>query len=66
LVEFDALAIAEEAGSSKAVNVVLLGAASSALPFTQEEWMEVIEQHVKPIFVELNKEAFAKGQAVRA
>jgi len=66
LVEFDALAIAEDAGSSKAVNVVLLGAASSALPFTQEEWMEVIEQHVKPIFVELNKEAFAKGQAVRA
>ena len=66
LVEFDALAIAEEAGSSKAVNVVLLGAASNALPFTQEEWMEVIEKHVKPKFVELNKEAFAKGQAVQA
>ena len=66
LVEFDALAIAEEAGNSKAVNVVLLGAASNALPFTQEEWMEVIEKHVKPKFVELNKEAFAKGQAVQA
>ena len=63
LVEFDALALAEEAGSSKAVNVVLLGAASNALPFTQEEWMDVIEKHVKPKFVELNKEAFAKGQA---
>ena len=66
LVAFDALALAEEAGSSKAVNVVLLGAASKALPFTQEEWMTVIEQHVKPKFVELNKEAFAKGQAVQA
>ena len=64
LVEFDALALAEEAGSSKAVNVVLLGAASRALPFSQEEWMGVIEKHVKPKFVELNKEAFAKGQAV--
>ena len=64
LVEFDALALAEEAGSSKAVNVVLLGAASHALPFSQEEWMDVIENHVKPKFVELNKEAFAKGQAV--
>ena len=62
LVEFDALALAEEAGSSKAVNVVLLGAASNALPFTEEEWMEVIEKQVKPKFVELNKEAFAKGQ----
>ena len=64
LVKFDALALAEEAGSSKAVNVVLLGAASKALPFTQEAWMEVIEKFVKPKFVEMNKEAFAKGQAV--
>ena len=64
LVKFDALALAEEAGSSKAVNVVLLGAASKALPFTQDEWMEVIEKNVKPKFIELNKEAFAKGQAV--
>ncbi len=64
LIEFDALALATEAGSSKAVNVVLLGAASKALPFTEEEWMDVIEQHVKPKFVELNKVAFTMGQAV--
>lgn len=61
LVQFDALALAEEAGSSKAVNVVLLGAASKDLPFTQDEWMSVIEAHVKPKFVDLNKEAFGKG-----
>jgi len=64
LVKFDALALAEKAGSSKAVNVVLLGAASKALPFTQEEWMEVIGRYVKPKFVEMNKAAFAMGQAV--
>ena len=63
LVNFDALKIAEAAGSSKAVNVVLLGAASADLPFSQEEWMSVIEQHVKPKFVELNKEAFRAGLA---
>ena len=61
LVELDALAIAEEAGSSKAVNVVLLGAASGDLPFSREEWLKVIEDNVKPKFVELNKEAFVKG-----
>ena len=62
LVEFDALAIAEEIGTSKAVNVVLLGAASRDLPFDEADWMSVIEDNVKPKFVELNKLAFAKGR----
>lgn len=59
---FDALEIATECGSVKAVNVVLLGAASNALPFSEEEWLNVIETFVKPKFVELNKEAFARGR----
>lgn len=62
LVSFDALAIAEEEGSSKATNVVLLGAASCDMPFTDDEWMSVIEEHVKPKFVDLNKAAFKRGQ----
>ena len=59
---FDAMKIASECGSTKAVNVVLLGAASEALPFSEEEWMKVIEENVKPKFVELNKKAFTMGQ----
>lgn len=59
---FDALEIAESCGSSKAVNLVLLGAASKDLPFTEEEWMKAIEENVKPKFIELNKEAFEKGR----
>jgi indolepyruvate ferredoxin oxidoreductase beta subunit len=59
---FDALSIAEECGSAKAVNVVLLGAASVNLPFEEDLWMKVIEENVKPKFVDLNKEAFAKGR----
>lgn len=59
---FDALEIAEDCGSSKAVNLVLLGAASKDLPFTEEEWMKTIEENVKPKFIELNKEAFEKGR----
>lgn len=61
---FDALKIAEEAGSDKAVNVVLLGAASKDLPFDDDSWIRVIEDNVKPRFVEMNKFAFMKGQQV--
>ena len=62
LKEFDALKIAAECGSTKAVNIVLLGAAARNLPFSTEEWMKVIEENVKPKFVEMNKFAFMKGQ----
>ena len=61
---FDALSIAEEVGSDKAVNVVLLGAASKELPFSDEAWQKVIERNVKEKFVDMNKFAFSKGQQV--
>lgn len=59
---FDALQVASDCGSSKAVNVVLLGAASRKLPFSNDAWMKVIEGNVKEKFVEMNKFAFIKGQ----
>lgn len=59
---FDALKIAEECGSVKAVNVVLLGAASNDLPFDEAAWIKVIEENVKPKFVDLNKKAFELGR----
>lgn len=59
---FDALEIAERCGSVKAVNVVLLGAASRDLPFDEAAWIKVIEENVKPKFVELNKSAFEEGR----
>lgn len=59
---FDALRIAEECGSVKAVNVVLLGAASKEMPFDEEAWIKVIEENVKPKFIELNKKAFEMGR----
>ena len=59
---FDALSIAEECGSVKAVYVVLLGAASKDLPFDESAWIKVIEENVKPKFVELNKKAFEMGR----
>lgn len=59
---FDALKIAESCGSVKAVNVVLLGAASKDLPFEEAAWIKVIEENVKPKFIELNKKAFEMGR----
>jgi len=59
---FDALALAEEAGNAKAVNLVLLGRLSKYFDFTDEEWMLAIEESVPAKFLELNKKAFALGR----
>ena len=58
----DALSLAEAAGSSKAVNIVLMGHLSRNFDFTEEEWMTAIEQSVPAKFLELNKKAFALGR----
>ena len=59
---FDALSLAEQAGSSKAVNIVLMGHLSRNFDFTEEEWMTALEQSVAPKFLEMNKKAFALGR----
>ena len=57
----DALTLAEEAGSSKAVNLVLMGRLSKYFDFTAEEWLTAIEASVPPKFLEMNKKAFNLG-----
>ena len=57
----DALSLAEQAGSSKAVNLVLMGKLSKYFDIPEEEWMAAIEQSVPPKFLEMNKKAFALG-----
>ncbi len=57
----DALSLANEAGSSKAVNLVLMGRLSKYFDFTKEEWLAAIEASVPPKFLELNKKAFELG-----
>ena len=58
---FDALSLAEQAGSAKAVNIVLMGHLSRSFDFTQKEWMDAIEKSVPAKFLELNKKAFTLG-----
>lgn len=60
---FDALSLAEQAGSSKAVNIVLMGRLSKWFDFTEEEWMDALTQSVPPKFLELNKKAFDLGKS---
>ena len=61
--DMDALSLADEAGSSKAVNIVLMGRLSRYFPeIPEEKWLAAIEACVKPKFIELNKKAFALGR----
>jgi len=57
----DALALALEVGSAKAVNVVLLGALARQLGIPRGAWEDAIRAGVKPRFVEVNLRAFARG-----
>lgn len=58
---FDALSLAEDAGSSKAVNIVLMGRLAKYLQIPYEKWIDAIAKSVKPQFVEINKKAFDLG-----
>lgn len=62
LIVVDALRLAEEAGSAKAVNVVLMGVASRTLGFSEEAWQNALTACVPEKFLELNKKAFVLGQ----
>ena len=57
----DGAAACAELGSSKVLNMVLLGAAleSGELPVTKEEVAAVMKERVKPRFVEMNSKALA-------
>ena len=60
----DCLSLAEQAGSSKAVNIVLMGRLSryfDEIPL--ERWQKAIEECVPAKFLELNQKAFLLGRA---
>ena len=58
----DCLSLAEEAGSAKAVNIVLLGRLSHYFDLPQEEWMKSLEANVPSKFLDMNKKAFELGK----
>ncbi len=62
VIAVDALALAEQAGSPKAVNVVLTGVLSKAMDLPESVWQQSLETTVPPKFLELNKKAFRLGR----
>ncbi len=63
VISFDATKLAVEAGSERAMNVVLLGAlaATGRLPFRGDGLKKAIESRVPPSTIETNMRAFESG-----
>jgi indolepyruvate ferredoxin oxidoreductase beta subunit len=62
LMLLDAEELAREAGSARAVNVVLLGAASLVLPFSLDAWERGLAAAVPAKILDVNRRAFALGR----
>ncbi|WP_029232214.1 indolepyruvate oxidoreductase subunit beta [Butyrivibrio sp. VCB2006] len=58
----DCLSLAEQAGSAKAVNIVLLGRLSHYFDLPEDAWMKSLEANVPSKFLEMNKKAFELGK----
>lgn len=58
----DCVSLAKEAGTVKAVNLVLLGRLSHYFDFSEDAWMASLEACVPAKVVDINKKAFALGR----
>ncbi len=58
----DCVSLAREAGSVKAVNLVLLGRLSHYFDFPVDVWQKAIEECVPGKFLEMNRRAFELGR----
>ena len=59
---FDCLSAAESVGSSKAVNIVLMGRLSKYFDIPLSDWMEALNAVVPAKFIEMNRRAFSLGR----
>lgn len=62
VIAIDALSLAVEAGSSRAVNVVLMGVLSKIMDFGDETWKKALDECVPAKALEINRKAFALGE----
>ena len=60
----DAHELAMKAGNVKAANMVLLGAASKVIGFTENEWKDALREVVPARLLEINITAFSYGRDV--
>jgi indolepyruvate ferredoxin oxidoreductase beta subunit len=66
LARVDADSIAKEAGSDRAVNIVMVGvlAGSGELPISMEKWQDALKKVIPAKILEVNRRAFEMGVAV--
>jgi len=60
----DCISIAREIGNIRVANLVLLGALSNYLPFSNDVWNAVISENVPKKALEANIVAFNRGKAI--
>ncbi len=60
----DCLSLAEQAGTAKAVNIVLLGRLSKFFEFPEEDWIESLKACVPAKFLDINMKAFRLGAGI--
>lgn len=58
----DAGGMAEDLGSARAANTILLGALSSSLDFTLEDWLGILGKFVPKGTEKVNEQAFIRGR----
>ncbi len=63
VVPMDATAIAKQAGTVQAMNVVMLGALSGHIPLSEDILLAALAEVVPPRYLEANQKAFALGKA---
>jgi indolepyruvate ferredoxin oxidoreductase beta subunit len=63
-ISLDALSLAKQAGTVKAVNVVLIGVLAKAAGYDKDLWLEALGNTVPARFLEINKKAFELGYSV--
>lgn len=61
----DCLELAANAGSAKAVNIVLMGRLSTYFDIPESAWLSALEKVVPAKFLELNKKAFSSGRNLK-
>ncbi|MCI8814023.1 MAG: indolepyruvate oxidoreductase subunit beta [Lachnospiraceae bacterium] len=62
----DASGMARELGNEKAANMVLLGTIIHAMGLESIHWEAILEENIKPKFLELNKKAIQMGMGAVA
>ena len=58
----DCLTLARQAGSQKAVNIVLLGRLSHYFDISEASWQNALKANVPPKFLDINQRAFQLGK----